>query len=273
MRPVSPSTHDDNEERDAPTLGLLTKTLNSSPVARWILPVSSIQPRLQALAFVGEDSVRICEVTDGGHLRHLTTRNDFDCKILKAATIRREQWHDDSSANGVKREYDLYRPTSNSQYHDLVLTLSNGELVTLSINDHRAQSNIVTSRTALPTSADPLQRYGKLLAVEPHGRAIAVAAQEGGLLLLDSLHGQSDPTGTADGPTPNLEQKRPLLQIEGLVHRMSFLEPPINDPDHIVLLLVKCMDRKVFVQRVEWLASEGSPAAHVHNAQRITTGK
>ena len=162
---------------------------------------------------------------------------------------------------------------SNGRYHDLVLTLSSGELVTLSIKDYKAQSDIVISRTALPRSSDPLQRYGTLLAVEPHGRAIAVAAQEGGIMLLDTLRGQPGSAETAAGASPSLEQKRPFIQIEGLVYRMSFLQPPANDPDHIILLLVKCMDRKVFVQRVEWLASEGSSGAQVHNAQRITTGE
>jgi len=255
-------------------IGLLTKTLHDSPVVQKALRFqtqdTSDEPcrksenyaqyqypsTKQGIIYVGERSIQAHEVIEG-HLRHLATINDFDCKILSAITLPGTA---DDDAVRVKHEYQEVEGLDRLSHSLLAVTLASAELVLLS-------SSKLTPLARLPLSAslDPLQCFGEFLAAEPYGRALAVAAPEGGVLLVEV-------SNKHDTEKANVVQQRPLIQILGTILHMEFLYPSAYDPDHIILLIIKVIERKIFIQHVEWLQGAGTATAKVHSASRIHTG-
>ncbi|GAB7337303.1 hypothetical protein MBLNU457_g2664t1 [Dothideomycetes sp. NU457] len=262
------------------SIGLLTKTLHDGPVVQKALRFqtrdasdgTSREPGTytregqstteQGIVYVGERFIQAHEVVEG-HLKHLATINDFDCKIVSAVTFPELA---DVDGLRVKQEYqELEIPAAveglgRLSHSLLAVTLASAELVLLF-----PSALTPLARLPLPASLDPLQCFGKFLAAEPYGRAIAVAAPEGGILLVEV-------SNEHDLEKVDVVQQRPLIPILGTILHMEFLYPPAYDPDHIILLVIKVIERKIFIQHVEWLQGEGTATAKVHSASRIHTG-
>lgn len=265
-------------------VGLLTKRLNISPVVRWILPAFVRDTERQDLIFVGEDFFQIYEVDESGHLQLLLTQDDFDCKILAANILGQHLSRRVFQDSGIKIESgnaddDDEADESNQRRNIpqmLVLTLDIADMLLISLHNTTTRTLKINSvHVALPSAINPRETVGKLLATDPQGRAVAVAAPED-CLMLRSIIKSTQSTQSCGIRLDNqraLSYDQQLLPIQGIILHVAFLTPPNNDPDHMVLLLIKIVDRKPFLQRIEWSYHAGFDSIHVHNPQRIDTGE
>ena len=245
-------------------LGLLTKTLHDSPVVHRALSSTT-----RGILYLNERSVRIHDVEEG-HLRYVATIDDFDCRILSAITFPVVSEGEITYGNDlIKVEDEKSRNFGRLRF--LAITLASAELVLFSLSGLTATDTPTPiARFPLPANLDPLQCFGKFLAAEPHGRAITVAAPEAGILLVDVS--KDEDMGDPGTDHVNMTQQRPLIPILGTILHMEFLYPPANDPDHIILLVIKVVERKILIQHIEWLYGGGTVSAKVHSASRIHTG-
>ncbi len=72
-----------------PELGIVSRTLNSSPTVKWILPARIRSPSKNDVAFVGDTSIQLREfITTGStYLTDATGKLDFQTQILAARVI------------------------------------------------------------------------------------------------------------------------------------------------------------------------------------------
>ena len=71
---------------DAPTVGLLTRTLCQSPVIRQIIPARIRHKTKNDVIFVRDNSIEIMEYRDG-ILQHVIVKDDFRARIRSAGVI------------------------------------------------------------------------------------------------------------------------------------------------------------------------------------------
>ena len=75
--------------RPQPELGVVSRTLSSSPTVNWILPARIRSPSRNDVVFVGDTSIQIREfVTTGStYLADATGKLDFQTQILAATVV------------------------------------------------------------------------------------------------------------------------------------------------------------------------------------------
>lgn len=259
-----------------PSLGLLSKTLTHSPITKWILPGRIRHKDKDDLILVGEDFVEIRHIEQGGHLTHVATKTDFDCRI-RSAKILGDIVDEDDLAMDIKYE-DLGQSTGSLLEtarlppQCLVLALENHQLVFMfACEDVTGHVNFdMTSSVPLPAFPSTPQKLGKHLAVDPKSRAIAVAADHDNVLLY-SVEPMAAGAQWGLGYLP-VSHERPLSRIRGVILAMEFLYPPENDPDQVILLLVVVRDGKTLLLRVDWVYQAGIQSAQYHNPLPISRG-
>ncbi|KAL1305304.1 hypothetical protein AAFC00_002207 [Neodothiora populina] len=263
---------------EQPILGLLTKTITYSPVIRWILPARIRHKDKDDLIFVGEDVIHIKQIHDGGHLRHVATKADFDCRILSAKVLGQVTYEeDDDSDSGIKAERNEnpgqpFPETTRLPPQCLVLVLETHQLVFMyACEDAMGSISFeMTSNVPLPAFPSLPQQLGKHLAVDPRSRAVAVAAAQDNVFLY-SVEPMGPDAQWGLGMLP-VSHERPLARIRGIVQAMDFLYPPDSDPDQVILLLIVVRDRKTFLIRVIWDYVTGIQHAQYHNPLPILKG-
>ena len=270
-----------------PVLGVLTKTLATSPVIQWILPARIRHKDKDDIVFVGEDYIDIKHTEKDGSLTHVATKSDFDCRILAARVLGDPVDEDDDDddddeddedgdeddptlGSGIKLEYSDIKESSHPETtmlppQCLVLTLETNQIVFLFACENAGGSVNFDMASSIPFPAfpHPHQRLGKYLAIDPKSRAIAVAAAEDNVFLYSS-----EPMSTNARWGPGflpVSCERSLKGVRGVIQQMEFLHPPDSDPDHVILLLVVSDKSLTSLVRVDWLYSTGVLSARVHN--------
>ena len=232
-----------------PPIGVITRTLQRSPYIRKILVLEIGNPVQDAIAIIYDNRIQIYLITESGLLQPSVTKDDFDCKIVSA-----ERLHVSSTEEIlIKPEYGA---APLAAYNVIVVVLEHAELCILSFSDSDGLITIGSRHVPLPSSLNPLEQVGKHLAVDPAGHAIAVAAQDNIVMLL-----------SPDGSGAR------ILQVQGTIHDIIFLHPPKDDHGHIVLVALLVVERKVLLQRIDWVDTAGIPSAQIHPPQRIASGK
>lgn len=276
----------DNDQHGAasstlvPAMGLLTKTLSHSPVVKWMWTARIRHKSVDDVVLVGEDFVEIRHVEPGGHLCHVATKDDFDCRILGSRILGHavnDGMDDQDNMEDIKIEDADFSDRSRSESSELppqclVLTLETQQLVFVFASE--SSDGVVnfemTSNVPLPVSTQPLERLGKYLAVDPHSRAIAVAAPENSLVLYTV---EPIPPGTRWGlGVLPVSHQRLIRGLQGTILAMDFLYPPENDPDQAVLLLVISRAGKTYLQRIDWECGVGVQSAQSHAPLPIYRG-
>ena len=265
--------------QEAPTLGLLTRTVAQSPSIRWILRAHLRRHDQCDLIFIGDDFIQIHELTAECHLRHLFAKYDFGCRINSAAVIGDDLCHTEVRDSAVKLENDELREFSDSSIPSrpqfLLLTLDSAEVISLYLHegsDHALHIE-VSREQALPASSHPLERSGKILVVDPKFRAIATTVSEGGLMLKSSRHTRQTLDMDQEGSSDVLAVESSMIRVQGTILQMEFLHPPPSDPGLVVLLVVVASERKTLLQRIDWVYGMSITTAQVHSPQRFSTGK
>lgn len=258
-----------------PALGALTRTIVRSPVIRCILPARIRHPRLNDVVFVGDDFIEVKQVKQEGYLEHVATKSDFGSRIRAAKTFSNgaERPDEDTFLND-KQDYDsLGTPTVPPQF--LVLSLDCDDILFLYLQKRSdGQLEFKHQRLPLPTWPTALSQAGEHLAVDPHSRAVAIAARERELVLCSakprhSIQHELEEQQQNWCPVGKLQK----LPVQGVIQHMDFLNPPANDTDHVILLLIVVDDRKTRAIWIDWHYSTGIHQLQQHAPQPIDAPK
>ncbi|KAK4541683.1 hypothetical protein LTR36_007827 [Oleoguttula mirabilis] len=272
MASFSRTPNDDVVEKRP--VGILTRTVIKSPVVRWLLHARLRRKGLNDLVFVGEDVVHVKQVCGDGHLEQIATKADFDARIraAKIFSIGSEPSDEDIL---VKTEDGASTKRSTSAPLDLlVLTLDNNDLVFLYLVESGGSVHFVQQACPMPKFDCVLYQPGEHLAVDPHARALAVAANEREVVLYSAKTAQRIKTELSTGYRHwcPVSAQRPL-QVEGIIQHMEFLIPPSDDEDHVILLLIVIDQGKTKAIWIEWYFTSDLHRARVHPGQPLDTAR
>lgn len=139
--------------------GILTQTVLSSPVIKWILPARLRSKSHNDVIFVGEKNVQIKEAVQAGYLADVAQKTDFRGPILAAKVLN------------VTTQLPLESQIQSEAVYDgpsqiLVLSVDMQELQFLycSPSNH---NEFITFRRPFPQGPSLGVRFGKHIAVDP----------------------------------------------------------------------------------------------------------
>ena len=119
-------------------------------------------------------------------------------------------------------------------------------------HNHTGLSTFTQKTVRLPAGSSRFDRFGSLLAVDPHCRAIAVAAHEGRFILYKTKSmaaWEAEANKGREMPTA-IEDER-IISVQGQIMHMDFLSPG-EDEYHVVLLLVIVLDGRTRLSCFDW---------------------
>lgn len=251
-------------------LGVLTKTIIRTPVVRWILHARLRRREYNDVVFVGEDFLHVKQVVHEGHLEHVATKSDFGTRIRAARvfTVDTDPPEEDAL---IKVENGDASKTKPLPPQFVVLTLATDELVFLYLaGDQDGNRYFVHQTCPLPTYEETLWQVGEHLAIDPHSRGLAVAANQREVVLYsakpkDRIQRELQASYADWCP---VQSQRPL-QVEGVIQHMEFLCPPDSDPDHVILLLILIDRRRTKALWIDWYYSDDNSGqqTNLHQAQ------
>ncbi|RMY66204.1 hypothetical protein D0864_11895 [Hortaea werneckii] len=247
------------------SVGVLTKTVIRSSVCIWLLHARLRPGGNNDLVQVGEDFIEVSQVGAEGQLERVATKTDFDCRIRAAKVFSIDPEHSEEDLL-IKREDLTFDGKSPQAPPDLlVLALDSQDLVFIYLEEcDDGAFRFVQQSCPLPSFDNALHQPGEHLAVDPHTRALAVAASEQEVMLFSAKSRESIKSEIQSGDRNwcPVSAQRPV-KVEGVIQHAEFLIPPEDDKDHIVLLLIVVDQRKTKAVRVDW-----SYSSDVHYAQK-----
>ena len=254
-------------ESRAPKVGVLTKTVVQSPVARWIIHARIRRRQYNDIVFVGDDFMHVKQVKELGHLEHIATKNDFDARIRAAKAFNNETQDPDEELF-VKREYEEASTEETIPPQCLVLTLDTNDLLFICVvADDVGGYRFIHQACPMPTFDRILFQPGEHLAVDPDSRALAVAANEREVVIYSAKSKASitNQLRTRDRNWCPIAAQRPL-QVDGVIQHMDFLIPRSDDDDHIILLLILIDQSKTKAAYIDWYLTSDLHSAQIHPA-------
>lgn len=254
-----------NGDGSKPVIGVYTKTTIQSSVVRFIIHARIRHPRLNDVVFVGNNFIHVKHVGHRGHLSHVAFKNDFDSPIRNAASFPPEKAPDDEDFL-VKLEKDngpLENPAFPSQ--SVVLTLDTDLVFIFLQSTGRGEFEFVQQIVPMHKYDRLIYQPGHYLAVDPHSRALAVSAQEREIIIYAAkTHEQiqHEICGREKVWCPVSSERH--LAVAGVVQQVSFLVPPDDDPDRIILLVVVIDKGLTKAIQIDWTHSTGPIQAQQH---------
>jgi Mono-functional DNA-alkylating methyl methanesulfonate N-term len=273
-RSSEPSQQEAPRPPRTPELGLLTRTVVRSPAIKWIFAARIRSPKLNDLVFVGEDYIQIVNVQQDGHFNYVGIKTDFGSKIRSAGVLGQRYGDEDLDEDTYAK---LMKGTSPSPPSSpwtvpsgavppqiLVLCLASGELrfIFSSANTDHGRLRYFESSLALPRQTSTFEEPGKLLTVDPLSRALAVAAENGTVLLYrlkDHDQITLDFDQDAENWTPIAEDV--AIPVNATLSRMQFLYPSsksdgkgnrVYDNQVILLVLGSRLPKTISIFCYEW---------------------
>ena len=256
--------------------GILTKAVISSPVVRWILHARVRRRRYNDVVFVGDDFIHVKQVKGHGPLEHIATKSDFDARIRAAKTFSNTAEDADEDLFVKVEDDEEGLEDANVPPQCLVLSLDSNDLIFVYLaSDGLGGHRFVQQACPMPKFDRILFQLGEHLAVDPHSRALAVAANEREVMAYSAKpkeHIKHELQNNDQNWGP-VSTERPL-QVEGAVLHMDFLIPPskddgTDDGDHIILLLIVAGERRIRAILVDWYYTSDVHHAQLHPAQTL----
>lgn len=256
-------------------MGSLTKTIVPSPVIRWLLHARIRQRKWNDVVFVGHNFIRVYNVGALGHLQHVASKDDFDAQIRAARVFDvEEDPPEEDEFLGIKAEPSV---AASSQGHGavppqmIVLTLDSNDLVFIyMIQDGDGPARFVHQTCPTMSQHNILFRVGQHLAVDPLSRAVAVAGYQQEIMIYSS---KSKETSRHELLTNNDDwcpvKASRVIKINGVIQHMEFLNPPSDDEDHVILLLIIGDQRRTYATWIDWHYSSGLIEPDVHPMQAL----
>ncbi|KAK1062122.1 hypothetical protein LTR74_010555 [Friedmanniomyces endolithicus] len=265
-----------NGDVDTPkAVGILTRTVVRSPVIHWILHARLRHKNLNDAVLVGSDFVHIRQVGHQGHLEHIATKGDFDAQIRAATVFRIDPDPLDEDFIVKVEDRGALQTTSVVPPDLLVLTLSTHDIVFIYLKVRDDGTWHFESQTLpVPIFDRILFQPGEHVAVDPHFRALAVAANEQQVVIYAAKPRERIAQEIRDGDQNwcPIAAQRPL-QVEGVIQHIDFLIPPDDDDDHIILLLVVVDRLKTKAIWIDWYTATDLRQARVHPGEPLSSAR
>ena len=251
-----------------PRLGILSRSVFSSPYVKFILPANIRHKHLNDVVFVGEDAVHLKEVHNDGSLHHIASKEDFDGRILAARVFGESRKGEVNPEHGTpKRRQDVHaqRRSVSGGGDDalpseiIALTLSSKALMFLWARQSSPGGVKLCHKTVrLPAGASRFDRPGSFLAVDPRCRTMAVAASEGQFVLYNTktMNAWRDGLRFGYDDIPIVDER--AFPIQGRVMFMEFLSPGVGkDDDHVILAFIIAHAGRLKMTCYDWDARYG----------------
>lgn len=223
--------------------------------------------------------MQIRRLDHDGHFHDVARKNDFDSPIRNACVI---------GANGFEAR-TVGSPELLAQMQDgsgdvsmadamdpgtiprqlILLALESGDLMFLFARNVGTDVEFITSHSRL-ANRRRIEEPAMHLKVDPSSRYVAVAYSENSFgifalrtreeLSTQSLHG---------APFSPIESSQ-FLHIRGVIHKMEFLFPSPDDPDHIILLLLVVRNASTAMFVYEWAAGQSLTEIRSNNLKGHT---
>lgn len=255
--------------------GLLYRTLIRGSIIKRVIPTRLQNVETAELLFVGENHIELQEIdpiasdakTDL-RLRHLVTMNVAeDCHIRSAAligyylkTVRAQngqvpQSRLSPSSPAIKLEDSKYR----LQIIALALTSATLRLLCYDQSSELGKAKLKTLDIPLP---DPGSSFatepGKSMAVDRFSRAIAVSAAFDGVMVYSLRSGDEIKERIEQNPEHwNPLKKEKLLNFNGCIIGVEFLNPGPDAPDWVIMIVVTASKGRNGLWCVRWDYEDG----------------
>ena len=248
---------------EIPRVGILSKTVFSSPYVKFILPANIRQSRLNDVVFIGEDAVHLKEVRANGTIHDIASKSDFKGRILAARVFgspRKVEVKAEQRTPMKKKDVHAQRRSTVGQEADvlppevLVLALDSRVLMFLWAQQSPLGSVSFHHRTIrLPAGTCRFDQPGSFIAIDPKCRAIAVAASEGQFIMYKTKSLESWREDVREGrDTTPIEDER-IIPIDGRILHMEFLSTSTSQDDsHVVLVFVVAHGGRTKITCYDW---------------------
>jgi hypothetical protein len=146
----------------------------------------------------------------------------------------------------------------------IILALESGDLVFLFAHNVKGVVEFVWC-CHKATNKMLIEQPVKHLTVDPSSRYMAMGGSED-IFAVYALHS----TEIIGAQYTRGESIQPIsseicLHVDGVIHKMEFLFPSIDDPDHIILLLLVVKNGATGMFVYEWVAGQGLNSIHTNN--------
>jgi len=222
--------------------------------------------------------VQIRRLDSNGHFHDVARKSDFGQRICNACIIGSSsfevssvgdsmlsQMHDE---NGDISMVDVAGPELIPPQF-ILLVMESGNLTFLSARNldmdvefitshHRVIHRGITEPPAKHLKVDPSSRYVAVAASEISFAIYALKSREE--LNMQRLHGE---------PFQHVSSQN-HLHVRGVIHKMEFLFPAADDPDHIILLLLVVRNGSTSMFVYEWEAGQSLQEIRRNNLRGYT---
>ena len=260
------STPPPPELRPPQLQGLLSRTLSSSPIIKWILPARIRSPSKHDVLFIGDNSVHLREFVYGGEprLAEPLCSITFEAEVMAAdivsATISIADTEELIVRQSVESEHfsNNGRPVEEGEPAQiLLLSTTKSELIFVyAREDFDGTVRFIHATRPIYGGIGSPERPGRFLAHDPESRALAVAPNADLCVIstlrpVDEIKAEIDQWQPAKGPFAPFREQR-FIQIDGNIVRMDFLQPPKDDPDKVLLVLIVAKSDHAYMVFYRW---------------------
>ncbi|KAF1811560.1 hypothetical protein P152DRAFT_474717 [Eremomyces bilateralis CBS 781.70] len=246
-----------------PYIGIVSRTLLHSPMINHVFPARIRRGDKNDLVFVGEDFVHVKEASPDGSLHHVafhaTDSHIRAAAILGTPSVDHSVEGEGLSKPKVKDEHGVQKVLPPEI---LVCTLQSGNLQFIWPENRLGATQFRIVSFALPIDISHLKTFGKHLAVDAHGRAIAVAPSEGGVMFYNLLpRKEMEAMWEASPEEFHPFKNETAIAINGTILNMTFLQPSTNPQEKHVASLVVIFKAvtKVRMMCYEWDVRDANP--------------
>ncbi|KAM7196411.1 Mono-functional DNA-alkylating methyl methanesulfonate N-term domain containing protein [Naviculisporaceae sp. PSN 640] len=246
----------------APICGILSQTVIDSQLVNFILPVRLRSRRHNDVAFIKDRSIQIFELQEDSRLVEIAAKNDFGIRIRNAAVFGTFNINDNGHGQegglpkfGWSSPPTLTGNTSQLPPQQLLLVLESGMCVFLFLE--KGPDGTLEFRTHLYRNPMPKSLYmGFHLAVDPSSRYMASASHQEHLIIfeLDSYEDQNS-RYLRKAPLTPIRYWCPR-SIQGVIHKVVFLHPNPEHPNHVILLIIVVKNGKSWMVIYDWEPGE-----------------
>jgi hypothetical protein len=223
--------------------------------------------------------VQVRRLDSNGHFHDVARKSDFGQRIVNASIIGSSSFESSNVGDSIL----------SSQMHDgsgdvsmvdvvgpelippqfILLVMESGDLIILSARNVGMDVEFITSphRVKHVGITEPA---GKHLKVDPSSRYVAVAASETIFAIYSLKSREQLNMQRLHGEPFNHVSSQNHLHVRGVIHKMEFLFPAADDPDHIILVLLVVRNGSTAMFVYEWEAGQSLQEIRRNNLKGYT---
>ncbi|KAL2887114.1 thermotolerance protein [Ceratocystis lukuohia] len=254
-----PARHQFPADGRHPKLGMLSRTVISTPVIRTIVPARIRSPAHNDIVLIGDRFIRVCELRKDDQLYEIARKTDFEPRIVQCHVIgynyepETMATHDTGDSElpicAILDENAADRGDLPLQI--LVLLLETHEYVFIFMGSRDGKPEFVCSHSAGPRN-EMMQDSGLHFSIDPESRYMATAFSKSGFCVFElepyTTLRQQYRAGQPLNPIRSWKSK----MTNGYVLKMDFLHARDEDPESVILVLVLHVDGSTRIITYEW---------------------